>query len=54
MDDLDTYLRDAYNKAVAANKPPIFRYHSCWKCRDGELPCKRNYQNCEYPHARND
>lgn len=33
---------------------PIFRDHNCWKCREGELACPHNYQNCEYPHARND
>jgi hypothetical protein len=33
----------------------IFRYHNCWKCHDGELPCvSGNSNSCEFPHARND
>lgn len=33
----------------------IFRYHNCWKCRSGELPCANGNPNrCEHPHARND
>lgn len=34
---------------------PMFRYHNCWRCKSGELPCKQGAPNrCEYPHARND
>lgn len=33
----------------------IFRYHNCWKCKNGNLPCVNGHQSkCEYPHARND
>jgi len=43
---------------VDPTKEGIFRDHSCWKCRDGELPCTGrsdgDYGRCEYPHARND
>jgi len=36
-------------------RQPIFRYHNCWKCREGERPCAEgNYNSCSYPHARND
>lgn len=32
----------------------IFRYHNCWKCRSGELPCVTKVAgNCGYPVARN-
>lgn len=37
------------------SRPGIFRYHNCWKCKDGTLPCAQGNPNqCEYPHARND
>jgi hypothetical protein len=33
----------------------IFRDHSCYRCKDGVLPCVRgNAGNCGFPHARND
>ena len=36
-------------------KDGIFRDHTCWKCRDGEIICARlDPRGCEYPRARND
>jgi hypothetical protein len=33
----------------------IFRYHNCYRCKDGTQPCVRgNSHGCEFPHARND
>lgn len=34
---------------------PIFRDHNCGACDNGKRPCREgNYNNCSYPHARND
>lgn len=47
---LDEYLRRS-----AEGKTGIFRDHSCWKCKDGSLPCAKGHSlNCDYPRARND
>lgn len=36
-------------------RQPIFRYHNCAGCNDGEKPCREgNYGNCSWPRARND
>ena len=36
----------------------FFRYHNCWKCRDGmephRCPTPKTPGNCGFPHARND
>lgn len=36
----------------------IFRYHNCWKCKDGTRldlrPTPERPGNCGHPHARND
>jgi hypothetical protein len=33
----------------------IFRFHTCWRCRDGKLKCAQgNPHQCSLPHARND
>jgi hypothetical protein len=36
-------------------KDGIFRFHNCWRCRDGKLKCAQgNPRQCSMPHARND
>jgi len=38
-----------------AGRDPIFRYHNCARCQDGEQPCVRgNPRGCGFLHARND
>lgn len=33
----------------------IFKYHNCWRCKDGQEPCVQGHPyRCEYPRARND
>lgn len=37
------------------SKEGFFRYHNCWKCREGEKPCVNGTPGrCDYPRARND
>jgi hypothetical protein len=43
------------DSAIKEPPHPIFRDHSCWRCKDGAEPCVRGGPHlCEYPHARND
>lgn len=40
---------------LAAMENPIWRDHTCWKCREGQKVCPQGGSHrCGYPHARND
>lgn len=51
-------LKRLQEEAMGSRKDPlqpIFRDHNCWACDNGKKPCREgNYNNCSYPHARND
>jgi hypothetical protein len=52
----DAGTRD-HDRVGEQERASIFRDHSCYRCKDGTLPCVRGEPhslNCEFPHARND
>jgi hypothetical protein len=45
--------RDA--RRLLPGMDPIFKYHNCSRCRNGERACvKGNANRCSWTHARND
>lgn len=56
--DQDLALRPIASAPKEPTCVGIFRYHNCWKCKDGTrldlCPTPECPGNCGYPHARND
>ena len=47
--------RDPRADHEMAGREPIFRYHNCARCQDGEQPCVRgNPRGCGFLHAKSD
>jgi hypothetical protein len=52
LKEMDRIAKAAQQQAAMAN--PMWRDHTCWKCREGQKVCPRGGSHrCDYPIAKN-